>query len=265
MDVTFESSDDTFLDGTFVDLRTNDKISKTFTLYNYLAYDDGASEYAVGVNSRGSQVAVQFWMQVPDTLTHVDIYFPNIAPLSEGEILNLLVYKSLETSPVRTQSIKINTAQKINQFTRYTLNNPIIVSDTFYIAYEQNSNKYIGIGFDRNNATASQYIFENITGEWKRNTRLSGAIMIRPVFDSTSRSILSRELPVSLEVYPNPIKDELYITGEYESIVVLDLFGKEVFRENAQDIYYLGRLRKGIYMLRILRKEGMEHRKIVVE
>ena len=243
-----ESSDDDFLDGTVIDLRDNDTLRAEYLFHDFYAYDDGTAEYAVGNNIRGGKVGVQYWVEEQDTLTHIDFYFPNIAPSSDGSSLTLRIYNDLETESVmRTQPITITTGKSINEFTRYALNRPLIVTDTFYITYEQNVNQYVGIGFDRSNHAASEYIFDNIGDVWVRNDRLKGALMIRPVFksvaDFTLGAIDEMEQP---SIYPNPTEGLIAIQGDYLSIQVHNLSGQLLLSELKSERHDLEKNTSGI-------------------
>lgn len=253
-----------FLDNSVVDLRINDSTSTKYIFHNYYAYDDGTAEYAAGTNINGAQVAVKYWLEVSDTLTHVDIYFPKIDPISDGSALELQIFKTLNEEPIRSQNINVINGEAINQFTRYQLNNPIVLTDTFYVGYQQSKNEYIGVGFDRSNIEASDYIYENRTGQWEKNGRLEGALMIRPVFESTDSLVTSvREVPNQLKAYPNPTEGLLKIDGKYHSISIVDFSGKEWVRNKASEIHDIGNLPAGLYLLTIHRKEGDETIKII--
>ena len=258
------SSDDDFLDGTPIDLRINDTIRAEYLLHNYYAYDDGTAEYAAGTNVNGGQVAVQFWLEESDTLTHIDIHFPSIDPISAGSALDLKIFKELDLDPIRVQNITVANEFGLNLFTRYALTTPLILSDTFYLGYEQNQNDYIGIGFDRSNPEAASYIYENKTGEWEQNTRLQGALMIRPVFAKVDSFVLAvPNRPEALKVYPNPTPGLVQIEGDYHSISLLDFSGRVLFREPAEIRHDFSNLRPGLYLLTIHRKEGDQTLKII--
>ncbi|WP_424963818.1 T9SS type A sorting domain-containing protein [Ekhidna sp.] len=262
-EVYLESSDDDFLNGTSINLRINDTIRTHYLLHNYYAYDDGTAEYAAGTNISGGQVAIEFWLEQPDTLTHVDIHFPNIDPPSNGSALDLRIFKDLNDEPIQSQNISVINASALNQFTRYKLSRPLVLSDTFYLGYQQSKNEYIGVGFDRSSPDASQYIYENRTGQWEQNTRLMGALMIRPVFATVDSLVLTARPEQKLKVYPNPTTGLLAIDGTYEAISVIDFSGKKLISEKARSLHDFGNLRAGLYLLTIHRKEGDQTIKII--
>lgn len=263
-EVYLESSDDDFLDGTPVDLRINDTLRAEYLLHNYFAYDDGTAEYAVGTNINGAQVAVQFTLEEEDTLTHIDIHFPNIDPISGNSLLELRIFKDLNEEPIRSQDVIVANATKLNEFTRYKLSSPLILSGDFYVGYEQSKNDYIGIGFDRSNPAASAFIYENKTGLWEQNTRLSGALMIRPVFAKADSIVLntdSKEL--SYKAYPNPTTGLIKIEGDYTAITLIDFSGRLWAEEAHKDTHDFTSLKAGLYLLTIHRKEGDQTLKII--
>ena len=263
-----DASFDDFLDGTNVNLKINDTIRTTYLLHNYYAFDDGTAEFAVGNNVNRGQVAVQYWLEERDTLTHVDIHFPKINPLSDGRSLILKIYKQLnDEGVIRSQRVSVRTASFINEFQRFQLNSPVVLSDTFYVAYEQDTSDYVGIGFDRSNPEASKYIFQNNTGLWERNTKLSGALMIRPVFGKPSDDIVAN-VPNRIDkltVYPNPTSGTIQIDGSYESISVIDFSGRILIQERVNRLHDFSSLKAGLYLLTIHRKEGDQTIKIIKE
>lgn len=257
------STKDSLLSGA-IDLRINDTIRSEFLLHNYYAFDDGSAEYAAGTNVVGGQIAVQFWVEEQDTLTHVGFHFPNIEPSSSGKPITLNIFNSLDDEfPLRSQQVTIQNDSMINGFTYYELKRPLIVTDTFFIAYEQNSSDYIGIGFDRSNADASNYIFENKGDGWERNERLQGALMIRSVFEDVGELALGTIEPRKLLIYPNPTNGLISIRGEYISVEILNLSGKIFFQEKAKSQHDFSSLERGLYLLKIHQLDGERTYKII--
>ena len=250
-----------------IDLTINDTIRNQYLLHDYYAFDDGTAEYAVGVNERGDQVGVQFWVEEPDTLTHIEIYFPNIAPSSNDETLTLRVFKNLDDAfSLRSEPVIIATASAINEFTRYELRRPLIVSDTFYVTYEQDANQYIGVGFDRSNPQAAPYIFENIADEWVRNERIQGALMIRAVFERVADFTLGVELERTAPViYPNPSTGLIHISSDYEKVELRDLSGKLLRSEQMSEFHDFSRYPPGMYLLTVVDGSTSFTQKIVLK
>ncbi len=250
-----------------IDLTINDTIRNQYLFHDFYSYDDGTAEYAVGVNERGDQVGVQFWVEEPDTLTHIDIYFPNIAPSSEGETLTLRIYKNLtDQFPMRSEPINITTGAEINEFTSYQLSRPLIVTDTFYITYEQDANQYIGVGFDRSNPEASQYIYENITDEWVRNERIQGALMIRPVFKKVEDFTLGApdETRKPL-VFPNPTHGIIKISSNYQWVHLRSISGQLLRSESMNDLHDFSEFAPGLYLLSIVNETETTTQKLVLK
>ncbi|MBC6425239.1 MAG: T9SS type A sorting domain-containing protein [Ekhidna sp.] len=264
--ISIDTTNIKFLDNSPVNLRVNDTIRTQYLLQDFYAYDDGTAEYAVGTNILGGQVGVQYWVNQPDTLTHIDIHFPNIVPSSDGRAIILKIFNDLEDSgPLISQAITINTANDINQFERYQLDRSLIVSDTFFITYEQNINEFIGIGFDRSNPEASGYIFEALDDQWVRNKRLRGAIMIRPVFKSGLDLVLGsgKDEFDNYSIYPNPADEFLKVSGDYQKIEIRNLSGQLILAQEKQEVHDLSTLDMGLYLVFIYNDLKVVTRKLI--
>ena len=261
-------SDDGFLQGTNINLRINDTIRTQYLLHDFLAFDDGTAEYAIGTNQQGDQIGVQYWVNEQDTITQIDMLFPNITPDSNGETLILRIFRNLEDQiPAYTESITVATASAPNAFTSYELNRPVIVSDTFYITYEQNVNQYISLGLDRSNDAASRYIFQNITGQWERNNRIDGAIMIRPVFKNVGDdfTLSTPNVAINHLVYPNPSQGLIRIEGSYATIELRNISGQLLRRESARSVHDFSGLSGGLYLLTIDDGTTISTQKIILK
>jgi hypothetical protein len=259
-----EKKDTIVFNNSIIDLSVNDSLRVEYLLHNYYAYDDGSAEYAAGTNKVGGQVAVQFWVEEPDTLSHVAFHFPNIEPSASGKPITLKIFKSLDDEiPQRSQQITIKNDSMINGFTYYKLDRPLIVSDTFFIAYEQNTSDYIGVGFDRSNPEASKYIFENKGIGWERNDRLQGALMIRAIFEEIQDYTLGTTEPKKLMIFPNPTDGIISIEGKYTHIELFNLSGMIFFKEKAKPQHDFSNLEGGLYLLKIHQLDGERTYKII--
>ncbi|MFK7953237.1 MAG: T9SS type A sorting domain-containing protein, partial [Ekhidna sp.] len=244
----------------------NDTVRQQYLLHDYYAFDDGTAEYAAGTNILNGQIAVKFWLEEQDTLTHVAFHFPNVAPSADGKPLTLNIFEALNDSSLalRSQQINVKSDSIINGFTYYELSRPLVLSDTFYISYQQSTNDYIGIGFDRSNMEASQYIFENKGDGWVRNTSIEGALMIRPVFKPVKDFTLGERIKLEkLTIYPNPTKGMISINGHYLYIELRDISGKIIISEKNKEKHNFSNLKAGLYLLRVHQLDGERTYKII--
>ncbi|MDW3191248.1 MAG: T9SS type A sorting domain-containing protein [Cytophagales bacterium] len=259
------SGDTLFLD---VDLKVNDTVRSFHMLHETLAYDDGTAEFAAGINLDGGEVAVRYALFTPDTLTHLQVYFPPFST-STGQAITLKVWSRLnETSLRAQQQFTIEAGDMRNAFAEIQLNVPIIVSDTFFIGYEQFTDDYIGIGLDRSNPQASDDLFFNVSQEWQQNQEIVGALMIRPIFQNTSDLVLNtpiekEEAPIVL--YPNPAKYELRSSVPFEHLQLFNLSGKLIFSSSYQPVINIQEIPNGIYLVKTHRKGAVETTKLIIQ
>ncbi len=237
-----------------VDLKVNDTIRHQYLLHNYYAYDDGVAEYASGINVDDGRLVAMFTVEEQDTLTHIDFHFPDINPNNpSGKAINVIVMNELsELGEIRSQPYSIQLANEPNAFTRIKLNTPVIVQDTVYIGYQQTTDFLIGVGFDRNNPAASDFVYYNVLGEWLQNDELQGALMIRPVFQDGSDFILSAPKPTKeLLIYPNPTKGTLYLP-RFQEAFLFNLSGQQLAHYNYLPEIDLSSFDNGVYLLKMI-------------
>ena len=251
-----------------IDLETNDTIKVNYLLHEQYAYDDGTAEFAAGINLRTRQLAVRFASRTKDTLTHISIHFPDISPDTNGNPIDLIVWgDDLEKERTR-QPYTIAKSVGLNAFSEIKLEFPIIVSDTFYIGYQQFTDNFVSIGFDRNNPNAAGAIFTNTTGEWQQNERLKGALMIRPVFKRDTSVILSQKKLSAfrnIKVYPIPASSYITIDGEYEAIEVFNLSGQLMYQSSNNSTHQLTGLNKGLFLMKIFLNDEFIVQKLIIE
>ncbi|MBV6645294.1 MAG: T9SS type A sorting domain-containing protein [Cyclobacteriaceae bacterium] len=258
------TSDTTFLDGMVL---ANDTFRTTYALHNHYAYDDGSAEFAAGINLNRGQVAVRYILEEPDTLTEVLMNFPNLEPSSAGESITVKIWKDLEEDIVLKQQPYIIPSISRDQFDTVNIGTPLILRDTFYVGYQQFTDDYIGIGFDKNNEVAFDEIFTNTNRVWEQNQRLVGSLMIRPVFRSSVDFVLGKNPENSTEIgiYPNPTNGLFHVLGDIDRLEILDISGKRVSQYSPQKTYDLRGRKPGIYILQMHQDQRIFIRKIILK
>ncbi|MGL1886850.1 MAG: T9SS type A sorting domain-containing protein [Reichenbachiella sp.] len=255
-------------------VRTENDTSRVyFNLHETLAYDDGSAEYVAGINQSGGQLAVQFSTPVQDTVTAVDIYFPVVYPLPDPGTLSIRVLKDLTEKTDTTtlgQEFSVTYSDTINQFVRFEFDEPIIISDTFYISMTQFTNNYVAIGLDKNTNTASRIFFK--TGnDWEQNSidNVKGSLMFRAIFAKANieeDTVLTFHTPAfsPITLYPNPANSYVEIDGLFEQYEMYDMLGERVLQGNSKQID-LNIINKGIYILRFHVEDRIIMKRIVLQ
>ena len=270
---------DTIFDET-IDYRVNDTTRAVFVLDEWFAYDDGDAEFGVEVNQQGGKVAYQFVAAEPALLTHIDIHFPQLNQ-NQRIPLQLIVWRQLadtlgEEVILREVNVSAIPGATYNEFTSYELlvdNVPfyVDVQDTFYIGYEQQSDQFVAVGFDKNTDASSKTFF-NIDGTWTQRPDLQGSLMMRPRFDRDQADFLTpapnpAESSNKLKVYPNPTDGLVWIEGHFDQLVVLDLYGQQLMeRQNlsGKSSLDLSASPPGLYIIRTNKKGSISSHKILL-
>lgn len=257
--------DTLFLD---VDLKVNDTVRSFHMLHETLSYDDGTAEFAAGINLDGGQVAVRYSLFTPDTLTHLQVYFPPFAT-SNGQTITLKVWSRLSETGLRAQQqFTIEPGDLRNEFAEVQLGLPLIVTDTFFIGYEQFTDDYIGIGLDRSNDLASENIFFSVSQEWQQNQEIEGALMIRPIFQNTSDLVLNtpkNTIEEKITLYPNPAKHELHSSLPFDQLQIYNMSGRLIFTSDYSPTISIQEIPNGIYLARTLRNNTTETTKLIIQ
>ena len=200
------------------------------------------------------------------------MYFPNINGSTTGIPIDVFVLKDLgETneSVVFKKSLSIQNSSAINQFRTYTISPAIIVQDTFYIGYQQNTNEFVPLGLDVNTDTADKIYF-NVAGAWEMNTEIIGSLMMRPRFGSgdTITGIEEEIISKLINVYPNPTSDQVYIDGDIDYIKLLDLFGRELKVNITGDhpkLVHLQNVPDGFYLIKAVKGTNVQIVKLILK
>ncbi len=242
----------------------NDTIRFKQVFSDYYAYDDGSAENGYGITSTASRIylAYRFDLNLEDTLTAVDFCFnTSYGGGNESIQFYITIWQTDEngqpgTVLYRDSERRYPTVGMPDQFTKYILEEAVIVSGSIFVGLEQVGNNYINIGFDRNTQNADKIWYLTST-EWQQSI-LSGSLMIRPRFGAAaSLGIANNDLQPQLKVFPNPANGIVYIDNmPAEGIFSLyDISGRKVLTGRSNTIE-TSVLSQGLYLLRIVSTDG---------
>jgi hypothetical protein len=263
------NSGDTIRFGT-VDFRANDTARTYILLDRELSYDDGSAEWAAGINQNGGQLAYRFVAAKPDAITELRIFFPEYLEGNAGRTITLIVWDHLSEGVegrLLTEQHVIQPSTGPDQFASYRLGRPVVVSDTFYVGYLQNTSDFFGVGLDKNTDSGSE-IFYNTSGTWEANTRISGSLMIRPVFGFRQAVGLDDDVALrDIRVYPNPATGYFIVEGSADRISLCDVQGRELMRAGPVEDFLRMEVPQhlsGIYLVRLWQGQRIRTFKLMV-
>lgn len=232
--------------------------------YNYFAYDDGTPEFGYGVEPAGAMVAYQFKMTVPDTLRGVQMYFNKTKNNANANFFNLMVWKDNNGKP--GEVVYVQQSQKpwwengLYQFHAYLFDDPVVLTGTFYVGWQQQSQGSLNIGFDANDYYGYPRVFYKNEQTWYPSG-FEGSLLIRPIVGPDmilswdEHTIFSKN---DLLVYPNPASSSFSVeTGENldtenSSLILYNIFGSEVLHITGDlKNIAVSHLSKGMYILKV--------------
>lgn len=238
-----------------IDYQINDSLTDTLLFEDYYSYDDGEAEFVAGVGEFGS-VAIEFVIGEQDTLTHFDIYFPKSHETAVGKTIKLNLWRKLDGSdPISSKSYTVQDSD-LNRFVRIQIVNPVVVRDTIYIGYKQETNAFFPIGLDRNNQAAKEKMYYLNGNTWLQNQLANGIMMIRPVFRSLGDLVLFADNTQEVKIFPNPTSGSITIQGDYARLKVISISGKILLEEKRKSSHDLSAFDSGMYLLQIINSKG---------
>lgn len=247
----------------------NDTFSVPTQFSNYYAYDDGTAEGGYGIKNKINVGAcLKYNLEVPDSVVGVYIFFNQSEKDVSTQRFNIKIWKAISPlfEPALTDNVLYNQevlkpsyTNVINGFTSYRFVEPIPVTDSFYIGWDQTSSYVLNIGLDKNyHFGVNPNMYYKMDGRWYP-TEIPGALMIRPIMSKFLGAATGLSEPtrfterISFDVYPNPasgyVKATLPEIQNY-TIKLVDIMGKElqVLRLHGDEIQ-LPVVAEGIYLL----------------
>lgn len=252
----------------------NDTIRFRQVFGSYYAYDDGTAENGYGLTSTASKVylACRYDLTVADTLTAVDLYFnQTVDGDNETVPFNITVWSNDGGRPgtvlYRDRSARRPVMDGLNVYHRYRLENPVEVSGSVFVGFEQGNNHFINLGFDRSN-DVSERIFYLTGTEWQQSI-LSGSLMMRPCFGiaGTVGIEIGAVEDVEWRLYPNPASEWVRVEGlPTGSVVTLyDMTGVQL-KTTRDNVFSVVGLKEGVYLLRCVTPKGFSGtRKLIIK
>jgi hypothetical protein len=199
--------------------RSNDTIRFTQVFSNYFAYDNGTSEAGIGINGAAGAYAVQFKLNLADTLRGMQIYFNPVIGGSNQKAIDLKVWNDSNGKPGRIVKtlggVTPLYSSKLNEFNSYWFDTPMIVDPTdfpgliFYIGWSQTFVDNLNVGLDRYKDSHTRR-FYNVNGSWEMSSDTSnyGSLMLRPIVGPVDPLGIEKPLAVEhLRIQPNPVTD----------------------------------------------------------
>lgn len=254
-------------------LAANDTVRRVHRFWNHFAYDDGTAETGYGLNTIGGSVAYKFYVARPDTLRGMWMQFTQAANNASLELFNLKVWAFIgegsftgnESVLTQQQLQRPRYADSIGQYVYYALDTPVVVRDSFYVGWQQLTQRLLNIGLDRNNNVPGTKWF-NVQGQWNPSL-INGTWMIRPVIGDSLRypTYVAAQKAPEVKVYPNPVTDILFVqtSKAWQRYEVLDLQGRTLkqgsFIDGQEEGIVTSWLQPGLYLLRLHWGDGQWH------
>jgi hypothetical protein len=197
--------------------RSNDSIGFEQVFSNYYAYDNGSAEAGVGINGVAGSYAVQFKLNVSDTLRGIQMYFNPVISGSNQQPIDLYVWNDAFGKPGQKKDTLSGVTPSytgLNEFITYWFETPLVIDPVnfpsliFYIGWSQTFNDNLNVGFDRYKDSHTKR-FYNVDGNWEMSSEINyGSLMMRPVIGPANPVGIGNPLSVqNLVIRPNPVTD----------------------------------------------------------
>ncbi len=252
------------------DPKRNNSITRKHKLSNYYAYDDGTAEAGYGLYGTGTKygrLALKFYTEVPAKVTAVNMYF-NRSYKDEGRdyfFLNIWQQGSdgfPEPEPAFSQEgIRPEYDNILNTFQTYQLDEPVYVTDTFFVGWTQTQPQMLNVGFDLN-TEANEFLYYNIDGAWQPST-IKGSVMIRPIMEKADEQKYNSKKTKKLRITPNPANNQILLLYNNQTNTgtikynIYNFTGKIVDEGTSNDNKLnVSNLQNGIYIIKAYTQNG---------
>ena len=250
----------------------------TFTIYNGEVTNSSTSLYVQTRDMEGSQDYVRFALDEPVPFDPTLPLWICVATANAQHPIPCCDYVG------ETNSCLVRSGNNWRPATFFGMNrtwllrgytSPIESSEDFafnvYWGPEEGSVDQLELGYEALPATQANYnttenLRYNVTAIWDgRETELSNTIYLGPSVGIEEPSTTDQ----TIKVYPNPVKDRLTLHGEgIQQVSLYTITGVCVFESAANQNTLevdMSSLPQGMYIMRVLTKDGIEARKVIKE
>jgi hypothetical protein len=252
----------------------NDTMAYVQEISNYYAYDDGTAEAGYSLNATGAMQAYRFDTQGSDTLRALRAYFDPIFTYDPPPVNNppngsfiITVWSSLAPETILYQNISFSTPQYHtwgpDHYVEYPLDNPVVVSGTFYVGWVQTNDTRMQLGLDRNRDNHDK-MFYKVGLSWQQSQQ-HGSWMIRPVMKAAVDPYIGIDEPDvmddAMQIWPNPASGSFQVGWKPGTVPaevqLVDAMGRTVRQwEGSNGPLSVQGIAAGMYVVRMVGRSG---------
>jgi hypothetical protein len=205
------------------------------------------------------------------------MYFNKTLNNSNDIFFNIKVWRDNNGVPgeeiYSSPSVKPQWSDHLYEFYPYMLEEPLILSGTFYVGWQQQASGSLNIGFDSNN-DSKERIFYRTQDTWY-NSVFPGSLLIRPIIGKDlilgEAEVMDGDQNERLLLFPNPTStqftvDQSSITfDDQASLSVFNLYGGLVHQQTGvKGNINIAHLAKGMYVVTIVSNSKLYTAKLLI-
>ena len=261
----------------------NSQATQRTELADYMAYDDGTAEVAIE-GQAGNIIVQRYTAFVADELTGIRIRLPRVLDGAGNQGVTLVVYGEAEAGGpgemLYSEDFPLLYPEdyyrdSLQAFTSYALTETVSLPvGPFYVGWQQQeADRALSVGFDRNNPQTEGQYFDAGNGWQELSGSTRGAIMIRPLLSGADVRPTSAdrggELSAVMRLYPNPTEGVVniklpnsFIEKDLQ-ISVFSMEGRRLFTRRGITRIDVSTLPSGMYLLECRIGERVGRQKFV--
>ena len=260
----------------------NNRASQQTVLADYLAYDDGTAELAIEGNA-GNVIVQRYTAYVPDRLVGVRIRLPRGLADTRDQLLHFEVYgddgagrpgELLYAFSAPVLYAEDFYTDSLEAFTSYALPEELeLPVGDFYVGWrQQNGDRSVPVGFDRNNQPDSVQFFDLGQGFEPLVGSTRGAIMLRPLLEGADvmpTSLTAPEAGPQVKLFPNPTNGIVNLlvvktlNSEEVTFRLYGITGQRLWEGRGTTVVDLSNFPPGMYLLECRQGERSSRHKVV--